>query len=218
MRGRAALRRDEGEHLVEVEQSGVGRGEVLRHEHEGVSGIRDAGGRDAPQARDDALGDVVEVGGALAEISAEGDELLAERGEGVVHGELAGLAGGEAAVDLGLEGRVLGDHRLRLEHVAGGAARLRAAGLELARDGADGLAHARRLLVDRELALGILRGGQGLGHARDGSLGDAQSDSDSTEFRHGVCLPYSASWSVVSSSARRSSVGSALSPSAVRVT
>ncbi len=146
------------------------------------------------------------------------DELLAERGEGVVDGELAGLAARETAVDLGLEGRVLGDHRLRLEHVASRAAGLGAAGLELAGDGGDGLAHARRLVLDRELALGVLRGGQGLGHARDGSLGDAQSDSDSTEFRHGAVFLYSASWSVVRSSARRSRVASALSPSAVRVT
>ena len=70
VRGRAAVGGDEREHLVEVEQRGVGRREVVRDEDERMPGVGHAGSGHAAQPRDDALGDVVEVGGALAEVAA----------------------------------------------------------------------------------------------------------------------------------------------------
>jgi hypothetical protein len=220
--GRAALARDEREHLVEVEERGVGGGEVGGHEHVRVAGLGHPGGGDAPESRDDALGDVVEIGGALAEVAADRGELVAEGGERVVDGELRGLTGGDACGDLGLERGVLGHHGLRLEHVAGRAARLGAARLELAGDDADGLLHARGLGIGAERRGGVGGSGEGRRHTGDGTLGDAQADADSAEGGRGahVCAPsgQAASWSVVRRSARSSSTFSAPSPSAVSVT
>ncbi len=146
VRCRTALGRDEREHLVEVEQRRVGRREVLRDQHERMPGVGHSGSGDAAQPGDHPLGDVVEVGRALAEVAAHRREHVAERGERVVHGELGGLARADARVDLRLEARVLGHHGLRFEHVLCGSAGLRAALLELAGHGGHGLAHARRLL------------------------------------------------------------------------
>ena len=45
VRGRSALGGDQGEHLVEVEQRGVGRREILRDEDERMPGVGHAGSR-----------------------------------------------------------------------------------------------------------------------------------------------------------------------------
>ena len=117
VRRRPALGGDEREHLVEVEQCRVGGGEILRDEHERVPGVGDAGCRYAAKSRDDPLGDVVEVRGALAEVPAERGQLVAERRERVEDRPLAGAALAEPGGDLVGETRILGHHRLSLEHV-----------------------------------------------------------------------------------------------------
>ena len=184
VRGGTALGGDEGQHLVEVEQGGVGGGEVLRDEHERVAGVGDARRGQAAQPRDDTLGDVVEVGGALAEVAAHRREGVAEAREGVVDGELTGLAGVHPGLDLGVEGGVLRHHPLRLEHLAGHAAGVGAALLELAGDGGDRLAHPGELLLRSEGARGIRRRRQRLRHPGDRPLGHPQSDPDSTQLCH----------------------------------
>ena len=217
MRGGSALGGDEGEHLVEIQQRRVGGGEILRDEDERMPRLRHTRSRDAPQPRDDALRDVVEVGGALAQVAAHGGELVAERGERLEHRALAGLAVCEARADLVGERRVLGHHRLRLEDVLRRTARLLGAILELPGDGAHGLIDARALggLADRAGLVG--GGGEGLGHAGHRALRDAQADADPAHL--GAChSAHAASWSVVSSSLSESSTLSAFSPSAVRVT
>ena len=78
VRRRPAFGRDEREHLVEVEERGVGGCEVLRHEHERVARVGDARRGDAPQPRYHALRHLVEIGGALAEVSAQRGQLVAE--------------------------------------------------------------------------------------------------------------------------------------------
>ena len=185
----------------------------------GCPGSGTPGAGHAAQPRDDALGDVVEVGRALAEVAAERGQLVAERRERVEHRPLAGPALREPGRDLVGETRVLGHHRLRLEHVLGGAAGLRAALLELARDGGDGLAHAGRLLVGGQRARRVARRRQRLRHPGDRPLGDASPiPTPRSSVTPTSVIVYSASWSVVSSSARVSSAASAPSPSAVSVT
>ena len=82
--------------LLEVEHGRVGRGEVAGDEHERMVRVRHAGGADSPEVGDDPLRHVVEVGGALPQVAAHGDELVAERGERLEHGPFGGLARGEA--------------------------------------------------------------------------------------------------------------------------
>ncbi len=223
VRGRAALGGDQGEHLVEVEQGGVGGREVLRDEHERMPGVGHAGSGHAAQPGDDPLGDVVQVGRALAQVAAHRGEGVAERPERIVHSELGGLSGADARVDLRFEARVLGHHGLRLEHVLCRSAGLRATLLEFAGDAGDGFAHAGRLVGGAAFARGVLRCRQRLRHPCHRALGDPEADPHTAQFGHDVSvfmsvIVYSASWSVESSSLSRSNVFSALSPSATRVT
>lgn len=122
VRGRSAVTGDEGQDLVEVEQGGVSRCEVAGDEHERGRRLRHARGRDTAELRDDALGDVVEVGGTLPHVAAHADEQVAELGERLVHGALGVRAAVDAGVHVVQEGRVLGHQRLRLEHGLGVAA------------------------------------------------------------------------------------------------
>ncbi|KZX21730.1 hypothetical protein ACH61_01100 [Rathayibacter tanaceti] len=55
VRGRATVARDQAEDLVEVEQSGVGRGEIAGDEHERLLRLRDARRRNAAQVGDHPL-------------------------------------------------------------------------------------------------------------------------------------------------------------------
>lgn len=170
---------------------------------------------DAAKAGEHALGDVIEVGCTLSEVAPDGFERRAEARERVVHGPFGGRAVVDARVDLVLQRRVLGDHRLRFEHLLRRAAgRLTACG-ELLGDCGDGLAHPCALSIDALGAGGVLGSGQRLGHPHDDALGDPETDPDSSELAH---APASWSWSVVSSSVSVSSTPSALSPSAVSVT
>ena len=119
MRGRAAVGRHHREHLIEVEQCCVGRCQIARDEHERMREVGNARGCRAAQLSDHALRHIGEVGGTLAQVPADLSELLGELGERCVHRVFAG----RAAVDLRLdglgEGRILGHHGLRLEHVSG---------------------------------------------------------------------------------------------------
>ncbi len=213
--GGSAVGGDEGEHPVEVEQSRVGGSEVACHEHEGVSGIGHAGGVDPLQAGEHPLRDVVEVGGALAEVAAHGLEGGPEAGEGVVYRPFRGRAGIDPRVDLILQRGVLGDHRLRLQHLPCGAARGLAALRQFLRDDGDRFADPCALGLGARGARDVLRRGKRLGHADDGSLRDAETDPHSSELAHPAA---SWSWSVVNSSVSVSRTPSAPSPSAVRVT
>ena len=188
-----------------------------------MPGVGYAGSGHAPQPGDDPLGDVVQVGRALAQVAAHRGERVAERRERIVHGELGGLSGADARVDLRFEARVLGHHGLRLEHVLCRSAGLRSALLEFARDRGDGFAHACRLVGGTPCARGVIGRRQRLRHSRHRPLSDPEADSHTAQLGHDVSvfmsvIVYSASWSVESSSLSRSSVFSALSPSAIRVT
>ena len=156
VRGGPAFGGDQGEHLVEVEQGGVGWCEVGGDEHEWMPGVRHAGGRDAEQARDHALGDVVEISGALAEVSTHRRKLVSERGEGIPNCTLGGLASVETGVHLFFKRWVFGHHRLCLEHLLRGASSEFAARLKLT-------GHRR----DRDRNAGLL----GLGAKRTGHIG-----------------------------------------------
>src|SRR5690606_18143883 len=102
----------------------------------------DARGVDAAQAGEDTLGDVVEVGRALAEVAADGLERGAESGERVVHGPLRRRTVVDAGVDLVLQRRVLGDHRLRLEDLLRRPSCALRALLQLSGHSGDGVAGA----------------------------------------------------------------------------
>lgn len=215
MRGGAAVGRDERQHLVQVEERGVGGGEVARHQDERVSRVRHAGGLDATKAGEHTLCDVVEIGRALAEVAADGLERGAEAGERIVHGPLRRRSGVDPGVDLVLERRILGDHRLCLEDLLRGSSRGLPALVELARDDRDGVAHPGAFGIRTRGAGSVLRGGHRLGHADDRSLGDPEADPHPAQLAHPAA---SWSWSVVRSSVSVSSTFSAPSPSAVRVT
>ncbi len=213
--GGAAVGGDEGEHLVEVQQRRVGGREVACHEDERVPGIGHAGGVHPAQPGQHPLRDVVEVGGALAEVAADGLERGPEAREGVVNGPFRGGPGIDPRVDLVLQRRVLGDHRLRLQHLLRGAAGGLATLRQLLRDDGDGLADPRALGIGPGGARDVLGRGQRLGHADDRSLRDAETDAHASQRAHPAA---SWSWSVVSSSVSVSSTPSAPSPSAVSVT
>lgn len=101
-----------------------------------------------------------------------------------MHSPLGGGAAVEAGVDLVLQARVLGDHRLRLQDLLGGTARGGGAIVQLLCDGGDGVEHAGALLVGGQRARGLLGGGQRLGHADDGALRHAEPDPHSAESAH----------------------------------
>ena len=181
----------------------------------GCPGSGTPGAGSPAQPRDDPLGDVVEIGRALAEVAAERGELVAERRERVEHRELARAALGQPGVDLVGEGRVLGHHRLRLEHLLSGPAGLQRRGPR---------ARARRW-PRHPPPVPSLRRRSACWARRPGRVQAPPSARQVPgrrpgRFRHLAArtCQASASWSVVSSSARVSSVASALSPSAVRVT
>jgi hypothetical protein len=224
VRGRAALGGDQRQNLVEVQKRGIGRREILGDEHERMPRVGHAWSREATEPGDDPLGDIVEVGRALAEVPAHCRQCVAERCERVVHRELRGLAGADPGVDLLLQAGVLRHHGLGLEYILRGATGLRAALLELPCDAGDRIPHPRRLLVGAAAARLVAGSREGLRHARDRSLGDAEPDAYASQFGHGlvpltsVMIAYAASWSVESSSLRWSRVASALSPSALSVT
>ena len=147
----------------------------------GWPGVGHAGGRHAAQPGDHALGDVVEVGRALAEIPAERGQRVAERREGVVAPRTRAVLPAPMRASISVsEARVLRHHRLRLENVLSGAAGLCPALLQLAGDRRDGLPHAGRLLVGAQGARRVARRRQRLGHPGDGPLRDAQPDAYSS--------------------------------------
>ena len=214
VRGRPALECHQGQDLLQVQQRRVGRGEIAGDEDERMPRIGDAGRREPAELGEDALRDVVKVGGALAEVAADGLEGRPEAGERVVHGPLGGGAVVDPRVHLVLQRRILGDHRLRLQHVPRRAAGLLAAALELSGDRGDRGADATALLVGTDRAGRALRGRRRLGHPDDGALRDPLPDADAPQRPHAA----SSSWSVARNSARTSSARSAPSPSAERVT
>ena len=110
VRGRAALRGDDGEGLVQVEAGGVGRGQVFRDQNERGVGDRDARRGNAHQVGDDALADVVQIRRTLALIAADGLEHLFHGAEAFQHGALSGLALLDERVDALRERRVGGEH------------------------------------------------------------------------------------------------------------
>ena len=134
--------------------------------------------------RDDALRDVVEVGGALGHVPAHAGEQVAVRGERLVHGALGGLAGGEQLRDLVDQARVLGHHRLRLEHVLGRAAGLRPAVRELGRDDRQRRPRALALALGIEVAGPIDRLRQRIGHPHDRPDRDTLSDARAPDLHH----------------------------------
>ena len=105
--GRAAVARDEAQHLVEVEQGGVGRSEIRGDEDERGVTRGNAGCGHAAQVGDDALRDIPEVSGTLGHVAAHTDEQLLERGERLEHGALARGTAVDAGLHVIAEGRVL---------------------------------------------------------------------------------------------------------------
>src|SRR5690606_3307139 len=111
--------------------------------------------------------------------------------------------------------RVLGHHGLGLEDVLGGSARALAARVELRGCGRDRSGDRLLLFVGRARRGSVGRRLEGRRHERDGTLGDALSDSFAVDLGH---VDYSASASVSSIVASWSSTPSASSPSTVSVT
>ncbi|GMA28104.1 hypothetical protein GCM10025874_13570 [Arenivirga flava] len=181
MRGRAAVPRDECEHLVEVEQRGVGRGEVGGDQDERGVALGDAGRRHAAQAGDDALRDVAEVGRALGHVAAHADEQIGERREGLVHGALARTAAVDATIRVIDERRVLGHERLGVEHVLGFSASLGAAFGQVGGDRGERLGDAGLLGGDIAVEAGLLRFGEGFGHTKNGADRDCTADAHTGE-------------------------------------
>ncbi len=188
MRGRTAVTGDEGEHLVEVEERGVGGREVTGDEHEGGVGLGDARCGDAAELRDDALRHVVEVGCALPHVAAHADEQVAELAERLEHGAL----GVGTAVDPGVhvveERRVLRHERLRLEHGLGVAAGELSALVEVLGHGGECLGDGV-LRVVRGAGQRVLRGfAERVRHAEHGAVGDATADAGAEQFGHSRLL------------------------------
>ena len=81
MRGRAALRGDDGEGLAHVERRGVGGGKIFGNEHERGFALRQARCGSAHKVGDHALADIMQIGGTLGLISTDGAEHVFHRGE-----------------------------------------------------------------------------------------------------------------------------------------
>ena len=90
--GGAALGGDEGDDLLGVQQRGVGRGQVGRHEHEGLGQAGDPGHRGLGQDGDDAVAHVLDVTGALGHVAAQGLQHGGQSSCGLPHGALRNQA------------------------------------------------------------------------------------------------------------------------------
>jgi len=179
---RAAVARDEGEHLVELQQRRIGGREVGGDEDErGVAGGHARRGH-AAQVGDDALADVGEVGRPLGHVPAHGGQLVLERGERLEHGALPRRTGVDARLDVVGERGVLGHHGCRLQHRLRLTARLGALRCQLLGHGGEGLLH-----------LGVLRGrvasvrpgdrlGQRIGHSQNRADRDPAPDPNTVQL------------------------------------
>ena len=110
VRGRAALRGDDGEGLAHVERRGVGGGKIFGNEHERGFALRQARCGSAHKVGDHALADIMQIGGALGLISTDGAEHVFHRGEAFEHRAFGGLA----LLDQPLDG--FGQRRIGSEH------------------------------------------------------------------------------------------------------
>lgn len=184
MRCRSAVGGDQRQYLLEVEQGSVGWCEVAGDEHEWMPRVRHAGSIETPQVREHALGDVVEIGGALAEVAADRLQRGAEACEGVVHAPFGSATVVDAGIDLILKRRVLGDHRLRFEHFFCGPSGRVSALLQLGGDRGYGLTSTIAFRVGADRAGRVLRCRKRFSHANDGALGDAAANTYTAQLGH----------------------------------
>ena len=165
MRGGAALGGDEGDDLLRVEQGGVGGGEVLGDQDEGLGQARDPRHRRIREDGDDAVAHIRHVPGPLGHVTAQRLEHVGERAGGLPHGAL-GDEPALAHLRLGRRGqsRVGGHLGGGLEQGAPLALGLGRGELEPLLDPLRGLRNAVAFLV--EVSAGLERGDLGLGDTR----------------------------------------------------
>ncbi len=177
VRRRTTADGDEGEHLLKVQSRGVGRGQITRDEHEGMAGVRNTRSLHPEDLGDDALRDVVDVDGALRHVTAQGGQLRAVGGVGLVHTPLCRLARRDPGVDVALQHRVLGEHRLGLEHLGCRTAGEPAATPQLGGDRSQSTLRSQALGVRADRTGDVERFWQRIGHAHNRADGDPGADA-----------------------------------------
>ena len=91
VRGRAALRGDDGESLAHVERRGISGGKIFGDEHERGFALRQARSGSVHKVGDHALSDIVQIGGTLSLIATDGTEHVFHCGEAFEHRTFGGL-------------------------------------------------------------------------------------------------------------------------------
>ncbi len=188
MAGRAAVTGDKTEHLVEIQQRGVGGSEVGSDEDEGFVGGRNPRCGHAAQVRDDPLGDVAEIRGALRHQAAHADEDLLEGCESLENRSLATLAGVDPRIDVVDECRILSHERRRLEHIPGSAPCLLPTRLVVGSHGRECFADPCLLGTRITAVTRILGFRQRIGHPNDLPDGNSPTNTDAMQI-HGFPLP-----------------------------
>ncbi len=161
--GRPALLGHETEHQGRIQQRGVSRSKIPRHEHIRLVAVRYTRHRNAQQPGDDTIPHVIKVGHPTGEVLTGTRQQLPVRRERVVHRALGRAADGDPPVHVRHQLGVLGHHGLRLEHGLGLAPSQIAARHQIGGDG------VHRLASPPLLPLGLLRGdllGRRLQHRR----------------------------------------------------
>lgn len=90
--GWSAFNGDQRQHLVQIQQRGIGRSKILCDQDERVPGVGDSRGGFSAESGDDSGGDVVEIGGTLTEIAAESLKCLRYLCESGVDGVFPGFS------------------------------------------------------------------------------------------------------------------------------
>ncbi len=201
MRGRAALRGDDGEGFAHVQGRGVGGRQVFGDEYErGLAG-RQARGRHAHQIGDDALADVVQVGGAFGLVSADRTEHVLHRGETFQHRAFGGLSLIDEIRDGLRQRRIRREHGDRLQNRRGLLGSLITVGGFVGATVQVGVHQGERVLGTRDFgfrrdvfgAWGVRWFRQWSGHADDRTDSDATTDANTFDVhRNSLSFPWKA--------------------------
>jgi hypothetical protein len=91
MAGRPTLSGDDGQRVVHIQRSRVGRRQILGDQHEWMVALRHAWGGNAKQIGDHALPDIVQITCALGHVATERGERLLKACEALEHGAISGF-------------------------------------------------------------------------------------------------------------------------------
>ena len=180
VRGGAALRGDDGQHLVQVDCGGVRGGKILSHQHERGLAFRDAGGGHAHQVSDHALAHIVQIGGTLGLVSADGAEHVLNCGEAFQHGALCGFAAVDQRGDAGRQRGVGREHGDGLQNRGGLLGAFVAVSRFFGTTAQVGIHHGQRLSDAVDLSLRR----HGIGTGRVGRLRQRGRHTNNRADRH----------------------------------